>query len=499
MSPNVLLINPSIGNASQNKRINRVVGITFPTSIGILAGCLMTSGIDVRILDEQIDPISESDFPRLISSMQSPRIVGISVLTLNSGRAYEVAQQVKQVDPHATVVLGGIHPTVALDEALHADGVDVVVRGEGEETFIELVQLILQGKDYRGISGISFSVDGKTIHTPNRPYIDNLDSIPPIPYHLFETDILRYPSFSTVLGSRGCPYSCLFCSSRSISGKKYRFHSVDRVVQDCTTLIRKYKQQSVFFADDNIAVDRRHFIELCDALTKEGLHKEAFFHASMRADNATDEILEKARATNFKMIYFGFETGIERLMKIIDKRETVAQIVEAIQRAHRAHISVGATLIFGLPTETRQDRYDTIKLVNSLPLDSIRFNTLVPYPGTPAYKMLAPQGKILIKGCWENFGVQYMWESDDIPYVPDESNRIELIFDTMYANLSYYLAPKGISKLIMSPVAGGNVIKLKKRWFLSLQELYKMGSVFTYLFARFLSVAIRMLWTNIIS
>lgn len=455
----------------------------------------MTSGIEnVQIIDEQIDPIAAADLPHLINSMQRPRIAGISVLTLNSGRAYELAEQIKRADPEVIVVLGGIHPTVATDEALNASGVDLVVRGEGEVTFTELVERILQGKDYRSIPGISFLKGGQTVHTPNRPLIDDLDQIPPFPYHLFEENLHLYPGFSSVLGSRGCPYRCIFCSSRSISGRKYRYHSVERVVQECATLIHRYKQTSVFFMDDNIAVNREHFIQLCDVLIRDGLHKKAFFHASMRADNATDEILEKAHAANFKLIYFGFETGVERLMKIIDKRETVAQVVEAIHRAHRAGLSVGATLIFGLPTETRQDRWDTVKLVNSLPLDTVRFNTLAPYPGTPAYDLLYPPGKILIKGTWENFGVQYLWEGDDIPYVPDESKRLELIFDTMYANMSFYLSPKGICKLIKSPVAGGNVIKLNKRWFFSPHELYKIGSVFLYLFSRFLNVTLRMLW-----
>lgn len=495
MNPRILLINPRINEASQNRRINAIVGITFPSSIGVLAGCLLEEGIEeVEIIDEQLDPIPDADLPGLLERMASPKIVGISTLTLNSSRAYELAAKIKAVDPNTLVVLGGIHPTVATAESLNAQGVDVVIRGEAEVSFTQFVKAVLNGEEYRGIQGLSYKRGGVPFHNPDAPLVDNLDDIPSFPYHLFEKNLHRYPSFSSVTGSRGCPYKCTFCSSRSISGKKYRFHSVERVVEEIKTLVRKYGQSSVFFMDDNIAVKKKHFYELCDALIREGLHKEAFFHGSMRGDNATDDILLKAKEANFKIIYYGLETGVERLMKLIDKGETVQEVIDAIWRADRIGMQIGTTIIFGLPTETRKDRWDTIRLVRSLPIVSVRFNTMAPYPGTPAFNTLHPQGKVLIKPNWENFGVQYLWESDDIPYVPDESRRLELIFDTMYANLSSYLTWKGIWKMIKSPVAGGNVIRLENRWYFSPRQLYKLASAFIYLMRRFISVTVRMFW-----
>ena len=495
MNPHVLLINPRLNPESQNTVINRMIGITFPSSLGILAGCLMSAGMkDVQIVDEQIDPIDDTALPGLIESMSRPRIVGLSVLTLNSGRAFELTEKIKQIDPSTLVVLGGIHPTVAAEESIRKPGVDIVVRGEGELTFNELVSLFLRGMDCRGILGVTVLQDGQVFHQPGRPLIDHLDEIPPFPFEMFESKLNLYPGFSSVTGSRGCPYNCSFCSSRSISGRKYRFHSVGRVLQECRTLIRKYKQTSVFFMDDNIAVNKNHFTELCDGLIGEGLSREAYFHGSMRGDNATDEVLEKAREANFKIIYFGLETGSERLMKLINKGETVAEVAEAVRRTDAKGLAAGVTIIFGLPTETQQDRRESIRLVRDLPLASARFNTLAPYPGTPAYESLSPQGKVLVKTDWTNFGVQYMWEGDDIPYVPDGTTRLELILTTMLANMFFYLSPRGLWRLIKSPVAGGNVIRLKKKWFLRPGEVYKMGILFAFLFRRFLGVFFRRSW-----
>jgi radical SAM superfamily enzyme YgiQ (UPF0313 family) len=259
------------------------------------------------------------------------------------------------------------------------------------------------------------------------------------------------------------------------------------------TLVRTYGQTSIFLMDDNIAVNKKHFKELCDSIIREGLHKEAFFHGSLRGDNASEEVLEMAWAANFRILYYGLETGSEALMKIIDKGETVAEVADAIRRAAARGFSVGTTIIFGLPTETRKDRYATMRFVKSLPLSSVRFNTLTPYPGTPVFLQEFPKGHILIKKNWENFGVQYMWESDDIPYVPDGNDRIELIFDTMWANLSYYLSFRGIRNLFTAKYAGGNVVKLETKWYFSLPAVKKMSSLFFYLLGRFSSITIRML------
>ena len=490
--PDIILINPRINNESQNKKINNIVNITFPTSLGVLYSYLKKFNLKAEIIDEQIDPIDDQQLKKIIKKLKAPKIIGISVLTLNSGRAYELSKKIKSIDPKTITILGGIHPTVIPEEAIAEKSVDFLIRGEGEETLKELITSIKNKKSYKNILGITYRDKGKVINNPPRPMIENLDEIPPFPYEIFAKNLDKYPNFAGVFGSRGCPYGCTFCSSRSISGRKFRYHSVDRVIHEIKTLVDKYKQDSIHLMDDNIAVNKQHFKELCDAIIKEGLHKKASFNGSLRGDNATDEILDMAIKANFKILYYGLETGNERLMKVINKGETLATIVDAIKRSAQKGFSVGTTIIFGLPTEKRRERYQAINLVKKLPLSSVRFNTLTPYPGTPVYIEENPKGKVRKKGNWENFGVQYMWESDDIPYVPETSHRIELIFDTMWANLSYYISLSGIKRLFTQKVAGGNVIKLKNKWYLSFSEAFKLFSAFLYLTKRFLNVTTRM-------
>ena len=136
MKDKVLLINPAINPSSQRKTINDIINTTFPSSLGILASFLMSKEAGpVRIIDEQLIFLEDDKLAELILSLQRPQIVGLSVLTINSKRAYQLADKIKKIDPKAVVVLGGIHPTVVPDEPLKCKGVDIVVRGEGEETF----------------------------------------------------------------------------------------------------------------------------------------------------------------------------------------------------------------------------------------------------------------------------------------------------------------------------------------------------------------------------
>ena len=128
------------------------------------------------------------------------------------------------------MVLGGIHPTVVPDEPLKCKGVDIVVRGEGEETFSELVSLVSDEKDYREIAGVSLRKNGSVVHNPNRPMIMDIDDVPAFPYHLFEQDRQKYPTFGSILTSRGCPYNCTFCF-KDMWGHKQHFGKTVQVSQ----------------------------------------------------------------------------------------------------------------------------------------------------------------------------------------------------------------------------------------------------------------------------
>ncbi|MBF0291369.1 MAG: B12-binding domain-containing radical SAM protein [Nitrospinae bacterium] len=494
MKPKVLLLNPSINLKTQRKFVTDIIRVSFPFSLGYLAGYLLRNGdFPLAIHDDQVEDITDEKLDELLAAMDPDiRIVGITVLTATSNRTYELAEKIKKLSPNAKIILGGVHVTVVPEEALAKPFVDIVVRSEGELTFDELVKCIMEGKSYSHVLGISYVSDGKFVHNSNRPLIKSLDDIPPFPYHLFDKNIHRYTGFNSVQTSRGCPYNCNFCSQRSITGLTYRHMSKERAIASMKILVEKYGATLIRIMDDNIAANRKHVKELCAGIIEAGLHKKASFEAPMRGDNLSVEVLEMMKEANFNLVTFGLETTSERLMKDIDKGETVEEVLNAIKITAAKGISVGTTLIFGLPGETSADRWNAIRTVSKLPLASVRFNILTPYPGTPVYNKYINTSQMHVKKDWENFSVQYMWEGDDLPYVPAGTDRYELMFATMFANLWFYLKPSGLFKLFTQRAAGGNVIMLKKGWMFSpfALRLLKVGF---YLGKRFAQVTFWML------
>jgi radical SAM superfamily enzyme YgiQ (UPF0313 family) len=489
MQPDVLLVNPSIDFRTQNRVLTDIIRISFPMSLGHLAGYLEARhGWPVRIHDEQLTPLDEAGVRQLLSTMRGVKVVGITTLTVTSGRAYELARMFKQADPSVVTILGGIHASVLPEEGLDTGFVDYVVRGEGEETLSELLTTVLAGGDVGGVEGIAYRTADGVKKTPDRKLIQDIDALPPFPYHLFAHAKDKYSGFSSIQTSRGCPYSCIFCSQRSLTGRRYRYVSSGHALADIRLLVETYGARTIRILDDNIAAVKPRLMDMLEAIIASGLHRKVSFEAPMRGDNLDEEILAKLKEANFSVLTFGLETGSERLMKIINKGEKVSDVVRAITLVAESGITVGTTLIFGLPTETRAERWETIRLVNRLPLDSARYNILTPYPDTPLYKELLASGKkITVLPGWINFSVQYMWENDDLPYVPPGTDKYELILTAMFANLWFYLRPKGLRKMFTKSVAGGNVVVLPRRWYFS-AHAFKMVRVGLFLLARFLRV-----------
>ena len=460
----MLLINPTISIKSQNKLLSNYLYSSFPTGIGYLTCYLRKyNDANITIFDENINQLTEQKLNEALNQINLPRIVGISCLTLTVKRGMELANKIKHIAPDITIIVGGIHPTVMPEECLLETGVDVVVRGEGEATISELYDLIKVGKSYSEVEGISFTLDGKMVHNKPRDLLDNLDMIPEFPYDLFEKDIDKYKDFGTILTSRGCPYPCIFCSQRAITGGKYRCFSTERILKEIGLLVNKYNQKKIWFIEDNMGVNKKRLFDLVDGIISFGYDQKAEFIAELRADSIDYDLIVKLKKANFTMFVIGAETGSEKLMKVINKKETVKQNNEAVLLAAKHGIKVSAAYIFGLPTETRGERKLTFKLSKKLPYDNVRFNIAIPYPGTALYKLACAEERLNVLDGWENFNVQYYLMGDIIPYYPKDTNKYLLIYDTLMANLRTYICFRGLKSLAKSTLSGGAVISIPKK------------------------------------
>ncbi|MCX5698503.1 MAG: radical SAM protein [Candidatus Omnitrophica bacterium] len=436
-----------------------------PLGLGYIAAYLKRQHkwIDLKIIDEVVVFLSNEMLESEIIKAQGPVIVGISCLTATFSRAKELAGKIKAKRKDAVVVFGGVHVTAMPEESLATGFVDIVVRHEGEITMSEICEAVLKKSAIDDIKGISYLKNGEYHQTLNRQPI-SLDILPKFPYELFEENIKSYFDLGLVVTSRGCPFDCIFCLNRLVTGRVYRAFNADTVIDQIDTLVNKYGQRNILFADDNIVSDKKRFFKLLDTIIERGFHKKAFFLAQLRADEITEDVLEAMKKANFKMISCGIETASQRLLDFINKSESIEEMKKGVRLAHSKGFLTGATFIYGLPSETKDDRRLSAKLSRELPLDSARFNIATPYPGTRLNEIARSENRLTISHEWKNFNVQYYMFGDDIPYVPASVGRFTLMFDTMWANLRFYLRFKILlTTFFKADITGGGVISRQNK------------------------------------
>jgi len=470
----MILINPEYNRKQKLGGFSRYVPLSIPIGIGYLAGYLIAHNKKVKIIDEEIIRVSGEILDDYVRDLQQPYLFGISCLTAGIARGYELAGIIKERYPGSKVVLGNMHPTVLPEEALSNGPVDVVVRGEGEEVLNLLYERIKNNQDYGDMRGISFCrKDGAIIHNEDADLPD-LDSIPRFPYHLFAQYLDRY-ELGFIASSRGCPYDCIFCSQRCISGRNYRFFSPDKVIQDIRDLVCKYNRSYITFVDDSFLINKERILKLCELIRQEGFHRKVMFDCQARGDTVDEQILKNLRESGFRTIHFGIETASERLMKMIDKKETVQQVATGIKLAKKIGFQVSGTFILGLPTETKEERQMAYRLAKELSLDYVRFNNATPYPGTRLYEIAKREGRFNPGKEWENLNAcgtlaESSFEENPLAYVPFMVSEKELRHDVLRYNLFYSFRPQSIYKILKERIGPAGWLILPEKWYLKIDE-----------------------------
>lgn len=289
--------------------------------------------------------------------------------------AAKLARLVKGILPETLVVLGGIHPTFVYEHCLrNMPNVDFVVLGEGEYTMLELTQAYLNGPDnYEGICGLAFRQDGQIYRTPPRERIKNLDSLPfpnwelsltppqTIMQYAFKTHSSGTKRVATILASRGCPYSCHFCSTSLYWGHFYRARSPQNIVDEIEFLQDKYQINVVNFCDDLFTIPRTRTVGFCQELLQRGLRIE--WTCSTRVDAVDLELLQLMKESGCSTIFYGLESLSDAALKRINKKTSRAQIEAAISATTKAGIKVVEAFILGLLGETITDLQEKIDFV----------------------------------------------------------------------------------------------------------------------------------------
>ncbi len=399
----VLLINPYDENAVKNS----LGFITPPLNLLYLAGALEPS-MSVKIIDDDLMKMGYEKVCELASKID-PSVVGFTATTSNIKTALKYVESVKDVLPNSLSVIGGPHATFVPIETLNeSPSLDVVVIGEGEETLTDLASKYCETSNLNldEVKGIVYR-DNKTgnikLNQP-RPLIEDLNSIPFPARHLvpFESYGSTKDKTSDMITSRGCVYSCGYCSSSLVMGKKFRSRSPENVVDEIEELQENYQIKDIAFMDDTFMLNKRRANAIADEIKSRGL--DIGFVASSRVDMVDRNLLEKLKSAGLSTLYYGVESGSQRVLNLMKKGITLKQAENAVKSAKDIGVEVLTSFILGFPGETGEEIEETINFSIKLDADYSQFSILTPFPGTPIYNELKEK-KLIDTENWDKYTV----------------------------------------------------------------------------------------------
>jgi len=368
-----------------------VVSVGIPVGPLSLVSVLEEAGYSVEFYDYQTDhrrrKPAVKQFLDYLTQVDS-HIVGISVMCTTLPTVLGALRELKAIRPDQLVILGGPAATDAPDIILRHFPVDIIVRGEGEETIVELMRALDDEHDLANVRGISFRRNGRIIHTPSRPRITNLDRLPFVAYH--RIDFADYERTAIVLTSRGCPYRCAFCSAHSVWQRRVTYRSAQHIAEEIRRIQSAIAQ--VQFWDDTFVLRPQRVFELLEEFEATGTALS--WSCGGRIDLMTTELLERMSANGCEELYFGVESGSNRVLDRIRKGFSAEQAAQTIQMSTQYVPRVYTSYIWGFPFETMEDFYDTLlMLTNDMRHSGIipMMTMLTPLAASPLRKEFAGQ------------------------------------------------------------------------------------------------------------
>jgi anaerobic magnesium-protoporphyrin IX monomethyl ester cyclase len=363
-----------------------------PIGLAYLAAVLEQNGYEIRIMD---CPVCQMDHEKLKADLAAfePDLVGISSMTPTIESALKSARVAKEACPDAKVVMGGSHVTFMDKETLAEEpATDIVVRGEGEETLLELVKQMPDLPKLEDIKGITFRKGDQIVQTPNRPYIQNLDALPRPAYKYIPVEKYRIlgRKLLPIMSSRGCPFQCSFCAASQMFGARFRARNPNNVLDELEWLRDEYGAEGISFQDDTLTFDRKRILEICDGIIERKIHLP--WGCGTRADTVTKEILAKMQKAECDEVCFGVESGCQRIRDALKKRVSTEQIENAIKWAKEAGIFVTVSVILGYPGETKETLQQTLDFVRKVEPDDVWLCHATPYPGTELRALVESKG-----------------------------------------------------------------------------------------------------------
>jgi len=401
----IVLVNPPMRLEQAYSSWKGWAGHSPPTGLCYVSSLLRKNGYDVSIVDAEALGLGAETAAQEILKLK-PQIVGITAKTLWVVNAHHVARALKEKAPEIPIVAGGNHVTALPERTLKEfPCFDIVVIGEGEITFPELVKALAQGRGLSGVAGLAFRDKDNICLTGHRGRIRNLDELPPpswdlipdIPtyYRPWLTSVKKLPAFSLIT-SRGCPSQCTFCD-RSVFGNYIASHSPEYIAAMIKELSSKYSIRYIMFDDDNLLLNKERLFRLFELLKECNLRMP--FSCQSRVDTIDEEMLTRLKEAGCRQIQFGIESGSQKILDAMKKNITLEQIHRAITMTRKKGIDAMGFFILGYPGETEETLQDTLKLIKKCGFFDIGIAFFTPLPGSTIYQNISEYGAY--KEDWE--------------------------------------------------------------------------------------------------
>lgn len=359
-----------------------------PLHLAYLAAKLIEAGHEAFIEDFGLTLPPKHEVVNILQRHQ-PDIVGLTCYTITYNNAIKLSKLVRQVLPDALIIMGGQHVSFIVPETLTQEPtIDAIVRLEGEETIIDLVECHEGGSDLGEVAGIGYRRDGEVVLTEKRPLPRDLDRIVPMPaWELLH--ITEYQDPGTLITSRGCTGACIFCVANAIYHTSTRHHSAKRIIAEIEKLTGMCGPLTMLhFVDDDFLHDRQKVVEVCDYLIKH--QPQAQWACSARVDAIDAELMTIVSKAGCRRVEIGVETGSATILARLGKKIDLDQVETATKAAIDNGINVAASFIIGHPQDTLKTVSESIVFARHLrqlrrpPAQVFTpFNILTPYPGTP--------------------------------------------------------------------------------------------------------------------
>jgi len=376
-----------------------------PIGLAYLAAVLEKAGYDLSLFDCPALEIDQNTLKGKLASF-APDVIGLTAVTPTIESAFQAAHAAKEACPNTPVILGGPHATFMDTQVLsEKPDVDIVVRGEGEVTILDLLETLFNSGHLQDVSGISFRKNGQIIRSPSRPYIKNLDELPRPAYQYFKLD--RYKSFGNsvlpILTSRGCPFQCSYCVSSRMIGKDFRARNPTLVVDELEWLRDTYDAAAVSFYDDAFTYDEQRAIRLCEEIKNRKIGLP--WDCQTRVDRISRKVLVKMKEAGCQLVSFGAESGCQTILDSVNKQTTIELNEKAVKMAKKTGLSVAMSVIIGYPGETADTLHQTFDFIRRTKPDYVYLCLATPYPGTDLRKRLEDLGWAMSSE-WSHYDMQ---------------------------------------------------------------------------------------------